>query len=107
MPTLPQNSATPSTPEPKWWGHSLTLWGVAVTTLSTVAPIVARACGVDLPAQLVQDLGTQITAVVQAIGGLTGIVITVLGRIRATQPLALSATPPSLPPFGPRDWRKS
>lgn len=105
---MPTNPQSPATPEPKWWGRSMTIWGVVVTTLSAVVPIAARACGIDLPAQLVQDLGTQITVVLQAIGGLAGIVITIAGRVRATQPLNISlAPPPSPPPFGPRDWRRS
>ena len=102
MPTVP-NSTQPQ--DTKWWGHSMTIWGVAVTTLTTVLPLVARSLGYDLPAPVVQDLGTQLTTLVQAIGGIAGIVITILGRARATQPLNLDATPPSPPPLRARDWR--
>ena len=84
----------------------MTIWGVCVTSLTTVLPIVARLLGYDLPAPLLQDLGTQLTALVQAIGGIVGIIMTILGRARASQPLNLSASPPTLPPFGPRDWRR-
>ena len=84
----------------------MTIWGVIVTSLTTILPLVARGFGVDLPAQVVQDLGSQITAVLQALGGLAGILMTVFGRVRASQPLQLSPTPPSPPPLRARDWRR-
>ena len=103
---MPTNASAPSEQPTKWWAHSLTIWGVIVTSLTTFAPLVARAFGIDLPAQLVQELGAQVAAVLQALGGLTGIVMTIAGRIRASQPLNLSALPPSVPPFGTRNWRQ-
>jgi uncharacterized protein (TIGR02594 family) len=107
MPTFPNNTPPPTPQQDtKWWGHSMTIWGVVITTLTTVLPIAARALGYDLSAQVVQDLGTQLTALVQALGGIAGIVITILGRARATQPLNLDATPPSPPPLRARDWKR-
>lgn len=103
MPTVP-NSTQPQ--DTKWWGHSLTIWGVVITTLTTVLPIAARACGYDLSAQAVQDLGVQLTALIQALGGIAGIVMTIAGRARATQPLNLNPTPPSPPALRVRDWRR-
>ena len=98
MPTVP-NSTLPQ--DTKWWGHSITIWGVIVTTLTTVLPIVARALGYDLSAQVVQDLGSQLTALMQALGGIAGIVMTIVGRARATQPLNLGPGP-----LRARDWRR-
>ena len=98
MPTNPQSDS-------KWWGQSMTIWGVAITTLTTVLPVVARALGYDISAQVVQDLGAQLTELFQAFGGVAGIVMTILGRARAAQPLNLSPVPPTIPPFGPRNWR--
>jgi hypothetical protein len=103
---MPVSAQIPISQPSKWWGHSMTIRGVIVTSLSTVLPIIAGACGIDLPAQLVQDLGTQLMTAMQAIGGLAGIVMTIAGRIRATQPLNLAATPPSPPPLRARDWRR-
>jgi uncharacterized protein (TIGR02594 family) len=98
IPNQPQNT--------KWWGHSMTIWGVVVTTLTTVLPIAARALGYDISAQVVQDLGSQLTALIQALGGIAGIVMTIAGRARATQPLNLNPTPPSPPPLRARDWKR-
>lgn len=103
MSTTPSSTSAGSPSSGKWWGHSITIWGVAVTTLTAVLPLVARAFGVDLPAQLVQDLGAQLTAFVQAFAGLAGVIITVIGRVRATQPLNLNTKSP--PPLRARDWR--
>ena len=77
----------------KYWPTSLTLWGVGVTTLTTVAPLVAKALGFDLTPETITLLGSQITALVQAIGGLVGTCMTIAGRVRATQPLTLTPEP--------------
>ena len=90
----------------KWIGNSVTIWGVVVTMLTTVVPVIARATGIDLPAQLVQDLGTQVTAVLQSIGALIGLAMTIFGRVRATQPLVLTPPAGTVPPFRARDWRR-
>ncbi len=74
-------------PATKWWGESVTIWGVIVTTLSTVVPALAPVIGVDIPGDLVRDAGGQVVTTVQAVGGLLGTLMTIFGRIRATQPL--------------------
>lgn len=74
-------------PEAKWWGRSMTIWGVVVTALSTVMPALAPLIGVDLPGDLVREAGGQVVTTVQAIGGLVGVVMSILGRLRASQPL--------------------
>ena len=101
MPT-PTNPSQPNPQPTKWWGHSMTIWGVILTSLTTVLPLLARAIGIDLPTQDVADLGTQLMTLFQAIGSIAGIVVTICGRARANRPLDLT-----IPPFGPRDWRRN
>lgn len=83
--TTAQQSATKL--PAKWWGESLTIWGTVITTVSTVAPTLLKAFGIDLPADVLLSFGSQAVAVVQAIGGLAGTVMTILGRLRATTSL--------------------
>ena len=73
--------------QPKWWGESMTIWGVIVTALSTVLPALAPAIGVDLPADMVHQAGEQVINAVQAAGGLLGTLMSIYGRFRASQPL--------------------
>jgi uncharacterized protein (TIGR02594 family) len=98
-PTLPpQQKAKPmtditpastdtATTAPKWWGESLTIWGTIVTTLSTVLPVVGPLIGLDVTGEMVRDLGQNLTQLVQALGGVIGIIMTIAGRLRAVQPL--------------------
>jgi lysozyme family protein len=81
-PPAPQPEALP-----KWWGQSMTIWGVLVTAVTAVIPAVAQAFGIDLPAQLLRDLAAEIGKLVQATGGVIGIALTIWGRIRAQGPL--------------------
>ena len=81
-------SAAPPSTQPKWWAQSMTIWGIIITTLSTVLPVVGPVVGFNISAELVQQLGDGILQVRQAAGGLTGTALTVWGRLRATQPLA-------------------
>jgi uncharacterized protein (TIGR02594 family) len=83
IPTPSQNS-----PEPKWWGRSLTIWGTIVTTLATVLPVIGPLIGLDITAEMVRDFGEQATRVIQAIGGLVGVLMTIWGRSRADRPLS-------------------
>jgi hypothetical protein len=55
-----------------------------ITGLSTVAPVVGPLFGLDVTSDLVRDLGEQSVAVVQAVGGLAGTILTIYGRTRAT-----------------------
>ncbi len=77
----------PSLPQPKWWGSSMTIWGAAITALSTVLPVIGPALGVDVTPDVVRQAGEQLVAVVQAVGGLAGTLLTIYGRTRASQPL--------------------
>lgn len=88
--TNDSNTGTHTLPKatvPKWWGQSMTIWGVVVTALSTVLPAVGPLIGLNITAELVHQLGEGIVQVVQASGGLIGTVLTIWGRLRATQPL--------------------
>lgn len=78
----------------KWWGHSLTIWGTLVTILSTVVPALAPVTGVDVSGDLVQNAGEQVVDAVQAVGALLGTLMTIYGRMRATQPLRVSLFKP-------------
>lgn len=71
----------------KWWGQSLTIWGVLITALTSVVPAIGPAIGVDIPGDLVSDAGGQVVNTVQAVGGLIGTLMAIFGRMRADQPL--------------------
>jgi uncharacterized protein (TIGR02594 family) len=75
-------------PDTKWWGHSMTVWGVVMTTLSAVLPTLGPILGLNITADLVQQLGDQLVAIVQALGALVGTLLTIYGRMRATAPLS-------------------
>jgi uncharacterized protein (TIGR02594 family) len=89
MPTQPVEIGTtaPDTADSKWWGHSMTVWGVIITSLSTVLPTVGPLFGLNVTADLVQQLGNQVVQVAQALGGVVGTVLTIYGRMRATTSL--------------------
>ena len=74
-------------PAAKWWGSSMTIWGAAITALSTVVPILGPAIGLDVTPDVVRQAGEQMVSIVQAIGGLIGTLMTIYGRTRATQSL--------------------
>ena len=74
MPTQPEPTAPATEPasDSKWWGQSMTIWGVIVTSLSTVLPTFGPLLGLNVTAELVHTVGDQLVTVVQAIGGLIG-----------------------------------
>ena len=71
----------------KWWGHSMTIWGAIITAASTVLPAISPLLGIDITPDLVNEFGDQVTNVLQAIGGLIGIIMTIYGRTRASAAL--------------------
>jgi uncharacterized protein (TIGR02594 family) len=71
----------------KWWGESLTIWGAIVTSISTVAPTILAAMGIDISGDLIQRLGNDMLLTVQAAGGLVGTIMTIVGRVRAVSAL--------------------
>ncbi len=100
--TMPSDTDTPQLPATsssvpaslpksasKWWGESMTIWGTLLTAVTTVAPALLATVGIDLPASLLQQLGNDAITAVQAIVGLIGTLMTIAGRVRATQPLVM------------------
>ena len=71
----------------KWWGESLTIWGVIVTALSTVLPVIGPVIGLDISGEMVRMLGEQVVQITQAIGGLVGTLMAIYGRMRAEVPI--------------------
>ena len=79
-----QNAGSETTTEAKWWGQSMTIWGALITAVSTVVPLVGPLVGLNISSDLIHQLGDQVVVVVQALGGLAGIGMTIYGRTRAT-----------------------
>lgn len=75
---------TSSLPGEKWWAESMTLWGALITTLSTVLPVIGPLFGLNLSAEIIEQIGQHVIEIIQALGGVAGIVMTVIGRMRAT-----------------------
>ena len=71
----------------KWWGSSMTIWGAAITALSTVLPVLGPALGLDVTPDVVRQAGEQLVSVIQALGGLMGTLMTIYGRTRASHAL--------------------
>ena len=60
-------TTTPASGDAKWWGHSMTIWGVIITSLSTVLPTIGPLHGLNITADLVHQIGDQLVQVVQAL----------------------------------------
>ena len=71
----------------KWWGESMTIWGTLITAAATVLPALGPLLGFEVTAEIVRQLGADIVKVTQAIAGLTGTLMAIYGRSRATVPL--------------------
>lgn len=84
--TIMQPDLTTAAP-PKWWGQSMTIWGAIISALATVAPAVGPVIGVDITGEVIRQAGGQAVQAVQAVAGLIGTVLTIWGRVRASQPL--------------------
>lgn len=77
-------SSAPNAPaDSKWWGQSMTIWGALLTAMSTVLPLFGPILGINLTPDLVQRLGQDLVTLVQALGGIVGTILTILGRVRA------------------------
>lgn len=68
----------------KWWGNSLTIQGALLSAVSAAFPVLGAVVGIDLNGETIRQLGEQTVVVVQAVGGLAGMVMTIAGRFRAT-----------------------
>ena len=84
---MTEPTSTTQTPDSKWWGRSMTMWGVIITALSTVLPVMGPLIGLDITAELVRQLGDQVIVIAQAVGGLVGTILAIWGRARATTSL--------------------
>jgi hypothetical protein len=58
-----------ATPDAKWWGNSMTIQGIIVTTLSTVLPVLGPVFGLNITAELIHQLGDNVVTFAQAAGG--------------------------------------
>ena len=85
MPT--DTDQTPALPDAKWWGNSMTIQGIIITTLSTVLPVLGPVLGLNITAELVHQLGDNVVTFAQAAGGLIGTIMAVYGRLRTSTPL--------------------
>jgi hypothetical protein len=74
-------------PAPKWWAASRTLWGALITALATVVPALGPPLGITIPPELIHQLGDQVLLLAQALIALAGTILTIYGRLRATNPL--------------------
>lgn len=83
------NTIPTTTPQQtnKWWGESMTIWGVLITAASTVLPTIGPLIGLDISAEMVRQLGEQVTQVAQSLGGVIGTILAVYGRVRARAPI--------------------
>lgn len=72
---------------PKWWGQSMTIWGVLISAAASVLPVVAPLAGLDLSADLVRQVGDEALQVGQAVTALVGTLMAIYGRSQATRPL--------------------
>lgn len=84
MPTAAPEFAAPPA---KWWGDSLTIRGALLSAASAALPLIGTIVGIDINGETIRQIGEQTGALVQAVGGLAGLVLTIKGRTRATQPL--------------------
>jgi lysozyme family protein len=75
-------------PQAKWWGHSLTIWGAAVTAAAAILPALGPLIGLDITSETVRQIGSDVGAIVQAVAGVAGTLMTIYGRSRASAPLA-------------------
>lgn len=87
IPRQPMAGETSAEAKGKWWGHSKTVWGALITTAATVLPVIGPLFGIHLPADVITQIGNQALVVVQAIAGLSGMLLTIYGRTTATLPL--------------------
>jgi uncharacterized membrane protein len=79
------NETTNDSVPAKQWGESMTVWGVLLTAASTLLLVIGPLLGLDTTAELIEQLGRQLTEIVLALGGIIGTLIAIYGLVRATQ----------------------
>jgi len=72
----------PTAATPAWWS-SMTIWGTLLTAITTVLPVLGVVIGIKITPDLAERLGQDIVLVVQAVGGLIGTIMALLGGSRA------------------------
>lgn len=81
----------------KWYARSLTMWGAAVTSVSVVIPAVNPLLqlmfGFEIEPGWLTELDAHIKNILSALGGIGGLIMIVVGRIRAIEPLRWSRKP--------------
>lgn len=89
--------------QPKWVGKSMTIWGAVVSAVSIFVPIVkqiATQVGTDIPVEPsdITNVGSAVGTTIQAVGGLAGLLLTWIGRVRAGKnPQPIVTVPTSEP----------
>lgn len=84
----PNSPATNTTDAaPKWWGNSVTIWGALISGLSVVLPVLGPALGLDITTDIVRQLGDEVAIAFQAVAAVVGTLLTIYGRVRASQPI--------------------
>lgn len=76
---------------PKWWAESLTIRGALLSAGCAVVPALGSLVGLELSADVVSQVGQQVAVAAQAVGGITGAAMTIIGRFRAARPLTRRA----------------
>lgn len=89
--TTSNNTSSSKTDTTKWWGQSMTLWGAFITTMTTVLPVVGPLFGLNLTGAAIEQIGQHVTVILQALGGISGILLTIAGRMRASTQLVTRA----------------
>lgn len=84
-PELPATNAPDAAP--KWWGNSVTIWGALISGLSVVLPVLGPALGLDITTDIVRQLGDEVAIAFQAVAAVVGTLLTIYGRVRASQPI--------------------
>ena len=72
---------------PKWWGNSITVWGVVITAAVALLLTLGLLTGFTINATMVRELGENVVPIAQAVAVLIGTAITICGRSLADHPL--------------------
>lgn len=83
-PTDAPTTKPDTTTDTKGWWQSMTIWGTLLTAITTVLPLVGVMLGISITPELAEEIGQNVVVVIQALGGLIGTLMALLGRARAT-----------------------
>lgn len=68
---------------PKWWLESITMWGAIITAVAAYAPYISFFTGFPINEDMVRLFGEAVTIAMQNTGIAVGILLTVVGRLKA------------------------